>query len=190
MFKKIIAIALIVMSLFALCIPAMAENKTTKTMYVNTQNGGPLNVRTAPDDSKDNVICQYKYGDRITVISNAKNGWYQISCPRAKSGIGYVMAEFLSATRISDEQIQKKDIERQMNHYHNVPSFMIVARPSNPVTGWVNFRTAPGTAASRITTLKDGRLLTVIGETLDWYKAVDSLTGMTGYVMKAYVAKV
>ena len=52
------------------------------------------------------------------------------------------------------------------------------------------FRSAPGTAASRITTLKDGRLLTVIGETLDWYKAIDSVTGMTGYVSKAYVQKV
>ncbi|MBQ7183229.1 MAG: SH3 domain-containing protein [Clostridia bacterium] len=67
---------------------------------------------------------------------------------------------------------------------------MTAARPSNPVTGRVNFSTAPGTGASRITTLKDGHLLTVIGETLDWYKAVDSVTGMTGYVMKAHVARV
>ena len=85
MFKKIIAIALIVMSLFALAIPAMAETKTTKTMYVNTQNGGPLNVRTAPDSSKNNVICQYKYGDAVTVRGSAKNGWYEISCPRPRT---------------------------------------------------------------------------------------------------------
>ena len=190
MFKKIIAIALIVMSLFALAIPAMAETKTTKTMYVNTQNGGPLNVRTAPDSSKNNVICQYNYGDKVTVRGSAKNGWYEISCPKAKNGTGYVMAKFLTANKISDEQIQKKEIERQMNNYRSVASFVIMARPSNPATGWVNFRTAPGTSAGRITTLKNGRLLTVIGETLDWYKAVDSVTGMTGYVMKAYTAKV
>ena len=189
MFKKLIAIALIVMSLFALCIPAsMAAG--TKTMYVSCQNGGPLNVRTAPDTSKNNVICQYKYGDRITVIGNAKNGWYEISCPKAKSGIGYVMAKFLTANKISDEQIQKKDIERQMNHYKKVESFTVAARPSHPDTGWVNFRTAPNSFSGRITTLKNGQILTVIGETPDWYKAVDSVTGKTGYVSKAYVQKV
>ena len=191
MFRKLIAAALIVMSLFALCIPAsMAESRTARTMYVNTANGGPLNVRTAPDDSKDNVICQYSYGDAVTVRGIAKNGWYEISCPRAKTGTGYVMAKFLSATKISDEDIQKKEIERQMNHYHPVASFVIAARPTNPATGWVNFRSAPGTGASRIATLKDGRLLTVIGETLDRYKAVDSVTGMTCCVMKAYAARV
>ena len=83
-----------------------------------------------------------------------------------------------------------KKIERQMNHYHPVASFVIAARPTSPATGWVNFHTVPGTGASRIATLKDDRLLTVIGETLDRYKAVDSVTGMTCCVMKAYAARV
>ncbi|MBQ7182894.1 MAG: SH3 domain-containing protein [Clostridia bacterium] len=45
-------------------------------------------------------------------------------------------------------------------------------------------------AAARITTLKLGQRLTVIGQTNDWYKAIDSVTGRTGYVSKSFVKKV
>ena len=150
MSRKMISAALIVISLFALLIPAsMAE---TRTMYVNTANG-----------------------------------WYTV---RFRNGTGYVMAKFLTANRISDEAIQRKEIERQLNNYRTVSQFTIVARPTNPATGWVNFRTNPGMGAPSIVNLTDGRMLTVIGETLDWYKAIDSVTGQVGFVMKAYVARV
>ena len=35
-----------------------------------------------------------------------------------------------------------------------------------------------------------GQLLTVVGETMDWYQAVDSATGRLGWVSKAYVYRV
>ena len=193
MFKKVIALILIVMSLFALTIPAsLAETRkyaSPVTMYVDTANGGPLNVRSAPDSSKNNVIGQYKYGDAVTVTGTAGSGWYMIRCAKGTNNTGYVMAKFLTANKISDEAIAKKEIERQLNNYKAVEHFTVVARPTNPETGWVNFRNNPGTSAGRIAALKNGQKLTVIGETLDWYKAIDSVTGLTGYVMKAYVAK-
>ncbi len=186
--KKLIAMVLAVISIFALMIPAsLAENKdAVKIMYVDTANGGPLNVRSTPDATKNNLIGQYNYGDAVTVTGALKNGWYSI---RFRNGTGYVMAKFLTVNRISEEAIQKKGIERQLNNYKTVAHFTIVARPTHPATGWVNFRTNPGTSAGRITMLKDGQKLTVIGETLDWYKAIDSVTGQVGYVMKAFVAK-
>ena len=187
MMKKLIAIALIVMSIFALMIPVSLADNAAKTMYVSTANGGPLNVRSAPDATRNNVIGQYKYGDAVTVIGAQQNGWYPI---RFNKGTAYVMAQFLTANRISDEAIQKKEIERQLNNYRTVAQFTVAARPTHPDTGWVNFRTNPGVSADRITTLKYGQTLTVIGETLDWYKAIDSVTGKVGYVMKAYVARV
>ena len=194
MFKKVIALALIVMSLFALFIPGtLAEDKkysSPVTMYVDTANGGPLNVRSAPDSAKNNVIGQYKYGDAVTVTGTAGSGWYMIRYSKGTNNTGYVMSKFLTANKISDEAIAKKEIERQLNNYKAVARFDVVARPTNPETGWVNFRNNPGTSAGRIATLKDGQRLTVIGETLDWYKAIDSVSGLTGYVSKAYVARV
>ncbi len=188
MFKKLIAIALIAVSLFTLMIPAgFAENAAyPRTMYVITANGGPLNVRSAPDAAKNNVIGQYKYGDAVTVTAALKDGWSVI---RFRNGSAYVMTKFLTANRISKETIEKKEIERQLNNYKAVAPFTVAARPTNPATGWVNFRTNPGTGADRIATLKDGQRLTVIGETLDWYQAIDSVTGKVGFVMKAYVAR-
>ena len=189
MMKKLISIALIVISVFALMIPAsLAETKNSvRTMYVDTANGGPLNVRSAPDAGKSNVIGQYKYGDAVTVTGALKNGWYPV---RFNNRTAYVMAKFLTANRISEGAIETKEIERQLNNYKTVTPFTIAARPTNRATGWVNFRNNPGTGASRITTLKDGQRLTVIAETLDWYKAIDSVTGKVGYVMKAYVGRV
>ena len=35
-----------------------------------------------------------------------------------------------------------------------------------------------------------GHCLTVVGETADWYQAVDSATGRLGWVMKAYAGRV
>ena len=35
----------------------------------------------------------------------------------------------------------------------------------------------------------EGRVLTVTGETPEWYQAIDSVTGKTGFVSKAYVTK-
>ena len=186
MTKKLISVALIVISIFALMIPAsLAEG--TKTMYVKTGNGGPLNVRSAPDASGDNVIGQFKYGDAVTVTGALRDGWYAI---RFKNGTGYVMAKFLTANKISEEDIRKKEIERQLNNYRAVAQFTVAARPVRPDGGWVNFRNNPGMGAGVITELEFGRRLTVIGETLDWYKAIDSLTGKVGFVMKAYVARV
>ena len=185
MTKKIITLALIVMSVFTLLIPvSMAD--TAKTMYVNTANGGPLNVRSAPDDTQNNLIGQYRYGDAVTVIGGPDGGWYTV---RFKNRTGYVMAKFLTANRISDEAIQKKEIERQLNNYRDVAAFTVYARPTNPATGWVNFRTNPGTGASAMAKLYNGRMLTVIGQTLDWYKAIDSVTGSVGYVMKTFVSR-
>ena len=198
MFKKVIALALIVMSLFALTIPAtLAESAPCDrysvpfTMYVKTANGGTLNVRNVPGTADKSIIGRLDYGTAVTVLGVSKDdaAWVQIRYSKAKEGTAWVMVKFLSMDAPSAADIAQAEINHQMMYYKDVARFTVAARPSNPATGWVNFRNAPGTSAGRITTLKDGQILTVIGETTDWYKAIDSVTGRTGYVSKAYVAK-
>ena len=195
MFKKIMIVALVIMTLFTALVPAMAENTNVKayaspkTMYVKTANGGPLNIRTAPDAKANNVIGQYKYGTAVTVIGTAaaSNDWVAI---KYGTRTAFVMVKFLNAQKPTAAETAQAEITHQMNHYQAVKtSFTIVARPDNKQTGWVNFRSQPGTGAPRLTTLKDGQTLTVIGETPEWYKAIDSVTGQTGFVSKAYVKK-
>ena len=199
MFKKLIAAALIIMSLFALTIPAsMAASDPCDrysvpfTMYVRTANGGTLNVRNVPRLAEKSIIGHLEYGTAVTVlgVSKANADWVQIRYSKAKSGTAWVMIDFLSLNAPSDADIAQAKIHRQEMRQKSVKnSFTVEARPSR-TDGWVNFRTAPRSSASRITTLKLGQRLTVIGQTADWYKAIDSVTGRTGYVSKSFVKKV
>ena len=199
MFKKVIALALIVMSLLALFIPAtLAESAPCDrysipfTMYVKTASGGTLNVRNIPGTKGKSIIGTLDYGSAVTVLGVSKDdpAWVQIKYSKAKEGTAWVWAEYLSMNAPTAAEIALAQINHEMRSYKDVAQFTVAARPSHPDTGWVNFRNAPGTSAGRITTLKDGQILTVIGETADWYKAIDSVTGLTGYVSKAFVAKV
>ena len=198
MFKKMIALILIVMSLFALFIPAsLAENAPCDrysvpfTMYVMTASGGTLNVRNIPGTKGRSIIGTLDYGTAVTVLGVSKDDpdWVQIKYSKAKGGTAWVWGEYLSMDGPTAAEIAQAVIRHEMRSYKDVTQFTIAARPTHPDTGWVNFRSAPSSSSGRITTLKNGQILTVIGETTDWYKAIDSVTGRTGYVSKAYVAK-
>ena len=65
--------------------------------------------------------------------------------------------------------------------------FTVYARPSR-ASGWVNLRWAPSTEAERIATCPQGKALTVIGETRNWYQVQDPQTGMIGFISKQYVS--
>ena len=102
----------------------------------------------------------------------------------------FVMIKFLSTTEPSQAEKTQAEITHEMNNYKAAANpFVISAKPDNPETGWVNFRSQPSTGAPRIGTLKMGQTLTVIGETTDWYKAIDSVSGRTGYVSKSFTVR-
>ena len=65
--------------------------------------------------------------------------------------------------------------------------FTVYARPSR-ASGWVNLRWAPSTEAERIATCPQGKALTVIGETQNWYQVQDPETGMIGFISRQYVS--
>ena len=196
MLKKIIALALVIMGLVGIMIPAaMAENTNVRkysspvTMYVKTQNGGPLNVRTAPVITKTNCIGQINYGKAVKVIGTAASSsdWVGISF---NNRTAFVMVQYLSSVKPTTAETEQAYITHQTNHFKVITNrFAVIAHPENPATGWVNFRSQPGTGKNVITKLNEGRVLTVTGETPEWYQAIDSVTGKTGFVSKAYVTK-
>ena len=195
MLKKIIIVALVIMTVVTAAVPmAMADSGTWRkyanpvTMYVYTQNGGPLNVRLNPDTNSA-LIGNLPFGTAVTVTGTdtTRPNWVSIRYSAGNNGTGWVMSQFLTTTRPSEKDIEQAEVNRQMATYRAFDSnFTVSANPTSS-TGWVNFRSAPSTHSSQIGTLYQGHLLTVVGETMDWYQAVDNVTGRLGWVMKAYV---
>ena len=198
MLKKIIITALVIMTVVTAAVPmAMAESSTYRpyanpvTMYVYTQNGGPLNVRRSPDTSSA-LIGKLDFGTAVTVtgIDVYKPDWVSIRYSAGTNGTAWVMTRFLTFDRPDGQAVEQAEVTRQMATYRSLDSnFTVAARPTSS-GGWVNFRSAPSTHSGQIGTLYQGHLLTVVGETMDWYQAVDNATGRLGWVMKAYVGRV
>ena len=93
--KKILALMLLVSLLAASVISTAAASAWgTSVMYVKTENGRPVVVRSAPYKG-DNVIGSVAYGDSVLVDwSYAGNdGWFKVVW--GSKGDGYIMARFL-----------------------------------------------------------------------------------------------
>ncbi len=176
------------------------------TMYVYTDNGGTLNVRSEPWIEKGNVIGTLNYGAQVHVTAefDVYPDWYQISY---RSGTAYVMKRFLvsykpaakkkasvtatprPASRVTttpnaNRQRAQQETQAQLNGEKTVKPFLVAVRATR-ASGWINFRVLPGVTEERVASLPDGRELQVIGETEKWYHAVDMETGLTGYISKS-----
>ena len=203
--RKIIAMALATLMILAACFSAVAEEQTQgetssewpKTMYVYTENGGKLNVRSEPKTGK-NVIDQLEYGAEVTVESLVADDkdWVRIRSDKGADGFGYVMIRYLADTKPKDaakrvaEAERKKnqeELERQIAGARTLLQPLLISVRASRTSGWINFREEPGVAATKISSLPDGRQLKAIGETEKWYQAVDLESGNTGYISKGYV---
>ena len=197
--RKIFSIILILSLLTVSMVSAFAAG--TSIMYVKTDNGRPVNVRSSPNLG-DNVIGTAAYGQEVlTDWGYAGNdGWTRVIW--GSMGDGYIMSRFLvdynpgsapnpaSPTQTAEAQAEQRKLEQELASETAVASqFYIVARPAR-TSGWVNFRSSPSTSTTRIRTLEEGKELIVVGETTNWYKARDPETNKVGYVAKQYTAKV
>ena len=196
--KKFLVLMLLVSLLTASVISTAAATAWgTSIMYVKTENGRPVMVRSAPYKG-DNVIGSVAYGDSVLVDwSYAGNdGWFRVVW--GSRGDGYIMARFLvdyypgkapTTSNAAEVKTEKQKLDSELKSEKDVAEpFYIAARPSR-ASGWVNFRTGPSSATARIRSLSDGVELLVQGETTNWYRAYDAQTGKVGYIFKKYTAK-
>ena len=198
MLKKIIAILLVLMSAMTLCAGVLAEEYETKTMYVYTENGGSLNVRSEPRVKEGNVIGTLQFGDKVTVIlvPMAAADWVAIKYSKGEEGVAFVMSRFLTAKKPdtskkdADDKKRLNDLEelnRQLGTLTPLEASLILTVRTTRTSGWITFRVGPGIASDRIASFPDGHELTAIGETKDWYQAIDPESGRIGYIHKNFV---
>ena len=212
MAKKIFSFSF-VLALLLLCVtPGLAST----TMYVYTDNGKPLNVRSAPYVG-ENIIGTAPYGTTLIVTQFRDDGWAVIKWQLG--GVAYVQSRYLQWS--SPEYITPAPVTpaptavpyyptaapyyptANPSYYTDslitlnaefrtarlVTPFTIIVRPARS-SGWVNLRWAPSKDVELITTYRNGARLTVIAETQSWYQVVDPDTDATGFMMKAYTTRV
>ena len=208
--KRMISLLLTAVFVLTMLSAVLAEGKTVeellginnpedwpKTMYVYTENGGKLNVRREPKTG-NNVIDQLEYGTEVIVeglvVINAD--WAVIRNKKGENGVAYVMTRYLVNEQPKDTKKRREEAERKANleelnkQLASATSvdqpFMIAVRAAR-ASGWVNLRWAPSVDAERITTCPQGKELTVLAETKNWYQVQDPATGMIGFIMRQYV---
>ena len=169
--KRILALIMVLVTL-AVSIPAAVAD-TTK--YVYTKNGGTLNVRTSTNTkTTQNIIGKLKYGTRVRVISTS-NGWAKIRYRKNGKKTAYVSSKFLQSTKPA-----------AFKPAAGYTAKRISVKPSKD-NNLVNFRVGAGSKYEIIARFKKGYVLKAVGEYGNWYKAVDTSSGVTGWISKKYV---
>ena len=213
MTKRLVTIALIVIMLTALALPAaLAYDDTIDPnagyYYVRTDNGLDLNVRDAPNGK---VVGTLRYGTRIYVDAFSNPEW-ALTTFRYNNGAGY--GEY--AAWVSTRYITRENPGAYQTASVAAPSssasaatggetldsinaifrtakqvaspYVVVSRPSR-ASGWVNLRWAPSSSAERIATCPQGKTLLVLVEMRGWYQVKDPATGMIGFISSKFVQK-
>ena len=204
--KLIVSLALIAV-LAAMLLPALASGGT---MYVYTDNGKTLNVRSSPHTG-NNGIGALKYGAEVTVLELRTDGWAEILWEQNDYGefsTAYVQSRFLVNYKPAPHSSKPASggssgsgsaggadyarifttMNAEFASGRKVSSpYTVVARPSR-ASGWVNLRWAPATEAERIATCKQGKELTVLAELRNWYQVEDPETGMIGFISREFTS--
>lgn len=148
--------------------PALAATGT-----VNTQ-GSSLRLR-AEASTSSTVLKKLSDGAQVDVLSDAVNGWYQVSY---KGSTGYVSADYLTVVEDAPVPLTEAPAAEPAAQAADSKTYVKV------VEGPLNIRSGPGTSYNRVGSLSAGRTAEVV-EVLDgWYHIT------SGYVSADYVTEI
>ena len=185
--KKIIAIALVILSLVGLMIPALADAQPVQnvSMWVNCANGKTLNVRDSASTS-GRILYRLECGTRVEIVNSmpAPKGWAYVE-PEGYSNGGYVMTKFLVS-----KQPQKYEITEREDNFRTVTPYYVTAKAlSRRTDSSVGLRVQPNKTAREIRRLIAGDMLQVIARGKTWSQVIDLTTGQTGYMANDYMVR-
>ncbi|MBQ6174988.1 MAG: SH3 domain-containing protein [Clostridia bacterium] len=196
--RRMLALFMSMILIMSACVIIPAASAEALPMWVYTENGKTLNVRSAPVVA-DNIIGRLKYGELVMVEFINSTGWAVILY---KDGEAYVQARFLldyqpgpkptqspedkEAQEMKNEQAK---LNKELASERDLTEPFYLSVRATRTTGWINFRVGPSKITTRVSSFPDGKQLIAIGETANWYRARDPETGKTGYIHKNYVTK-
>ena len=190
--KKSCFILLTALLLVLLCAASVCL-ADTQTMYIYTENGGPLKVRETPSPS-GKVLDKIAYGKAVQVQQIRDDCWSAIEWE--STGTAYVMSRFLINTEPpahtgsnADDKITDKEkiVDALNGEFFSAKQvetpYTVLVRPGR-ASGWINMRWAPSASINRVCTYSANKELTVIAETKKWYLVQDPENGMVGYISR------
>ncbi len=102
-FTRVLAIALVAMSIMAVAIPALAEKNIPVGSYAYTCKGD-VALRSSAKIASDNIITRLNTGTQVKILvsTNKSNGFYKVYVKDVSSG-AYIREDCLSKTAGSKE---------------------------------------------------------------------------------------
>ena len=189
--KKLTAVLLILALLLPVAALASGGLVGPGKMFVYTENGKTLNVRSEPSTG-DNVIGHLKYGEQVEV-TQFLNGW---CCIKWGDTYAYVQSRFLMWYKpdpkptpkpedpTKKEQEAKKKAELDSEVAISPITIQVKATRSS---GTINIYKEPSKSARRVEACADEKELLAVAETNNWYRVEDLQTGKSGYIYKTHV---
>jgi len=156
----------------------------TWTECKGTVTGGTINVRKGPGTSYAKVTTVYT-GKSVTVTAK-ENGWYKVSFDGTS---GYIRADFVELVTEAPAETPVEQTAppaeetapaEQPAPTEETPAEEDAKRYGVVVGGTINVRKGPGTDHAKITTVRSGKSVEILGEENGWYKL--SFDGVTGYI--------
>lgn len=138
----------------------LSTAQASNTMYVRTNTGIGLNLRTAPS-TKSAIITSFKPGTAVTVLKKG-NGWYYVSVNGQE---GYMSSKYLAAQNVS----YTKPVDPFTATLKNINGGSIV-----------NFRLYPGMKTKVLATYPVGTQVKVLEMGENW--SLVEIDGKQGYV--------
>ena len=195
MMKKLISILAAVVLLTMTVSFAFAEGEKLgqSTMFVYTENGKTLNVRSSPNTG-DNIIGSLEYGTQVTVLA-FEGDWAKIVY--YLGGEAWVQSRFLQwyapgpkptpePTPQPEPDPETMQMYAELRSEVSIPQITMQAQAGR-TSGWVNMRVYPSKETGRVETCPDGTQLTAFAETINWYHVTDPVTGNSGYIRKDFL---
>lgn len=148
-----------------------------------TVDADALRLRAKADSGSVVLSMAYK-GDKVDVLADAGNGWYQVSL----NGVtGYMSGEYLKAswnTQASAPAANTVTVAPQAVPTTDSPASGNVK--VNLSAGEVlNLRSGASTQSSKLASIPGGTVLALEGTSGNWYKV--TYNGVTGYVSAEYM---
>lgn len=153
---------LISSALAALMVVTACSGQARALSYgAGTVTGDGLRLREKPNTACE-ILTTLQTGTRVTVLEDAKDGWYKVSC---QGQTGYLSADYVDvSTRLEED----------------LGSGRVTTEGSS-----LNVRSGPGTENRKVMSLPNNTVVKLTGIEDGWYKIEHS--GRTGYASSDYI---